>query len=306
MKVEQYTGNATTGVLDDWAEDLTYQNSNTQSIYSGLATATAAGHALFAAVSRDQRAVEPNQNSVNNSFSVVDSFKYTSLTNYPGVEIYGKTISSGDVDCTQTTTDTGDECIGFIALFKAAGASGTTITATGIASAEAFGTATITTGGVSVSPTGIATAEVFGTATVSNGAVTISPTGISSLEDFGTPVINVGAITVSPSSITSGETFGTAIITLEGGLQTISPTGIVSLESFGTPVIVTGTIIVSPSSIASLEAMGIPVITTGSVGIIPIGIASNEVFGIAVVTGGDVTVSGKTYTHLYIGCRINI
>jgi len=55
-------------------------------------------------------------------------------------------------------------------------AEATIITPTGIASAEAFGTAVITTGVVYIVPTGIAGAEAFGTAVITGGDTTTATT----------------------------------------------------------------------------------------------------------------------------------
>tara|TARA_R100001198_G_scaffold87145_1_gene62144 strand:- start:936 stop:1433 length:498 start_codon:yes stop_codon:yes gene_type:complete len=87
------------------------------------------------------------------------------------------------------------------------------ITPTGIASAEAFGTAAVTTGVVYITPTGIAGAEAFGTAVISS-TVDIAPTGIASVEAFGTAVLSqTDTQDISPTGIASDEAFGTAVIT---------------------------------------------------------------------------------------------
>jgi hypothetical protein len=85
---------------------------------------------------------------------------------------------------------------GSIPNFGTAGAQ--TISPSAIASAEAFGTAVLSTGAVTVAPSSIASAEAFGTATVSNGAATqtISPSAIASAEAFPDPVLYRRARTV--------------------------------------------------------------------------------------------------------------
>ena len=62
-------------------------------------------------------------------------------------------------------------------------------------------------------PTGIATAEAFGTPTVTFDQA-IAPSGIASAETFGTPVMFVegGAQTLQPTGIASAEAFGVASI----------------------------------------------------------------------------------------------
>jgi len=84
-----------------------------------------------------------------------------------------------------------------------------TVTVTGIASAEAFGTPDV---GAFVIPTGIASAESFGTAVVDTGIVTVTPTGIASGESIGAATVSVEVVPVVPTGIPSGEAFGTPII----------------------------------------------------------------------------------------------
>lgn len=86
-----------------------------------------------------------------------------------------------------------------------AGAAGQTVSPTGVASGEAFGTATVQPGPVTVSPTGVASSEAFGTASVSIGVPTISPAGVVSSEAFGSPTV---AGPVSAFGIASAELFG--------------------------------------------------------------------------------------------------
>jgi len=64
---------------------------------------------------------------------------------------------------------------------------------TGIASAEAFGSATVTPGPVEIFPQGTASTEAFGTALVTIGIpnFTLYPTGISSLGAFGAPTLTL-------------------------------------------------------------------------------------------------------------------
>ena len=61
---------------------------------------------------------------------------------------------------------------------------GQTLYPSGIASAEAFGTAQLN---LKLEPTAIASAEAFGNAVVSGGGQTLEPSGIASGEAFGTP-----------------------------------------------------------------------------------------------------------------------
>lgn len=106
----------------------------------------------------------------------------------------------------------------------------------GIASEEAFGSATVAPGAVTVSPSGIGTAESFGTATVSAGGTTVAPTGIASGEAFGTAVVSgAGSVILYPPSIDTGEAFGTAL--LSPGVVVVGPSGIASVEAHGTPTV---------------------------------------------------------------------
>lgn len=90
--------------------------------------------------------------------------------------------------------------------------------------------------GLTVSPTGIASAEAFGTTTVAT-TLTASPTGISSAEALGSPAISFQT-TATPTGIGSAEAFGTATASL--GVLTTAPTGIGSEEAFGSPTASTG------------------------------------------------------------------
>lgn len=150
---------------------------------------------------------------------------------------------------------------------KAATNSTQTVSPSGIASAQAFGTATVGRGAVSASPTGIASAEAFGTATVHN-VQTVSPSGIASAAAFGTATVGRGPVTVSPTGIGSAFTSGTAAIS-----RNVKPTGVASTEAFGTAAISRN---VKPTGIASGEAFGTLKVSRNVKGT---GIASAEAFG---------------------------
>lgn len=159
-----------------------------------------------------------------------------------------------------------------------------TVAPTGIASAEAFGTATVSSS-LTVSPAGIASAEAFGTAALST-SLTVAPSGASSGEAFGTPTIST-VLAVAPSGIASEEAFGSASVS---SLLDVAPTGIPSGESFGTAeVTVSGGGTIQPLGIPSEEAFGTPAIG-GLLTVAPSGIESGEAFGIAAL-GGLLTVA---------------
>lgn len=111
----------------------------------------------------------------------------------------------------------------------------------GIASAEAFGDATI--GNPPVAPTGIASAEAFGTLALT---LSIAPTGIASAEAFGALTIHQP---LAPTGITSSEAFGTLTL----GLR-LTPAGISSAEAFGTLSL---SLALAPTAIASSEGFGV-------------------------------------------------
>ncbi len=171
-----------------------------------------------------------------------------------------------------------------------------TLTPSGIASSEAFGSHLISMGLVNLSPTAIASAEAFGSHTLSS-IVALAPSGIATAEAFGTNVITVGGVTISPSGISSGEVFGSHIISQAGGTQTVLVNGIPSDEAFGSHLINAGTIIVTPTGIASQEGFGTASVLRGTVVIFPNGIPSGELFGIPALVGG--TPSGAT-TVFYV------
>ena len=165
-----------------------------------------------------------------------------------------------------------------------------TISPSGIASAEAFGTATLTPGAVTVSPGGIVSAEAFGTPTLT-ASILVSPGGIASAEAFGTPTLTPGSVTVSPGGIASAEAFGTPTVT--PGVVVVTSPGIVSGEAFGTPTLSAGAVIVGPTGIASAEALGTPTLTPGTVTVGATGIPSAEAFGTPTIVGaGTVSPTG--------------
>ena len=170
------------------------------------------------------------------------------------------------------------------------GSAAQTVTATGIASAEAFGSPTLTPGAVTVTATGIASVEAFGTATVQAGAVTATATGIASSEAFGTPTATAGTVQVSPQGIASGEAFGTPFVSLGSGpAQSLFATGIASSEAFGSPEAQPGTVSLTPPGFDG-SALGYPNFL-GQVGILAQQIFSAEAFGTPTLQPGLAPVS---------------
>lgn len=198
-----------------------------------------------------------------------------------------------------TYTPTGTNALGgadWLLVFETASAP------TGIASAQAFGTPTVTlgTGGTTTSPTAIASAEAFGTATQTN-TLSTAPTGIGSSEAFGAQTATA-TLTASPTGIASGQAFGTAVASavlaasptgILGGeafgtpaassVTTTAPTGISTAELFGTAVVVLS-LLLGPTGIASSEAFGTSA-AAATLTVSPTGIASAQGFGTAAVAG---------------------
>lgn len=167
---------------------------------------------------------------------------------------------------------------------SASGGGGLSVTATGIASGESFGSAAITTGAVTVSPSGISSAESFGSAAIST-SYTITAFGISSLEDFGSATLTSN-YAILPGGIASAEAIGAA--SLSTGGVSVTPLSVGSAESFGSATLSQGGVFILPDAIASLEAFGVHVFVPGGVFILPDGITSAEAFGVAIATSGAI------------------
>lgn len=163
-----------------------------------------------------------------------------------------------------------------------------TLSPGGIASLEAFGTASLTAGNVNVSPSGIASAETWGTAALST-EIDVLVSAIGSLEAWGTPALEAD-INVSPSGIASLEAWGTPSLAAE---VDILVSAIASLEAWGTPTLTAGGLVLQPSGIASAEAWGTPSLSPGAVSILVSGIASGEAWGTPELqVAGSIVVTG--------------
>lgn len=211
---------------------------------------------------------------------------------------------------------------------------GSIIAPTGIASAQAFGTATISLGGgggsQNVSPTGIPSAQAFGLAqlnrTVRGTGITTAEqlgnakinlrtimTGIASLEAMGAAKLNINA---KPTGIATAEVIGTAKLN-----RNAKPTGIVTAEAIGTARVTSN---VKPTGIATGETVGTAKLNrtapmTGiasaqafgssklNVNVKPTGIASAEATGSASVTTGPVSIrpTGIATTETIGAAKLN-
>ncbi len=148
------------------------------------------------------------------------------------------------------------------------------ISPSGIASGEAFGTAKVS---LTIATTGIASAEVLGDPTVTALPPQIVPAGIASEEAFGTHTVTAG-IPVIPAGISSAEVFGSPNVIWDAE---VVPSGIATAEALGTPAL---SLVLRPGSIASEEAFGAHTLTPGSVELVASGIAGGEAFGTAKVS----------------------
>lgn len=135
------------------------------------------------------------------------------------------------------------------------------IVAEGIGSQETVSTPVVQTY-TTITPSGIPSAEAFGTPGISGGAVTLQPAGIPSAEALGSPAISTGQVLISPAGIPSGEGFGSPDIT---SIAYIEPTGIPSGELFGTPSLTTGVATIIMVGIPSAESFGTAYMAQGIV-----------------------------------------
>ncbi|MBA3622930.1 MAG: hypothetical protein H0W48_00370 [Methylibium sp.] len=157
------------------------------------------------------------------------------------------------------------------------------IAATGIASAQAFGSSTLSRIAVAaIQASGIASGEQFGTASVARLSVAaITAAGSASQEAFGVATLSrSSAAAVSASGIASSESFGTAGVSTSAGVS-VSTVGIASAESFGSATVSrTSVASVSATGIASAQAFGTVAISSAAK-VTAFGIASQEAFGTA-------------------------
>ena len=191
-----------------------------------------------------------------------------------------------------------------------------TVIPTGIASAQAFGTAVVARGNVNVVPTGIASVvafgvakvnlsihatgipstTAFGTASIISGGMTVLPSGIASAQVVPSPVLTTGNVNVVPTGIVSSTVFGTVVV-LHGGALLL-PSGITTSELVSTPTVIPGNTTLLPASISSAESVGTPTVLPGTAFIAPTGISSATVFG-APAVGFSVTVGGIASQEIF-------
>lgn len=142
------------------------------------------------------------------------------------------------------------------------------IRGTGVASAEAIGTAKLNQQLITV---GVTSAEAVGTAKLNQQVVVGA--GVTSAEAFGTPTL---LLSIAVTGIASDEAFGVALLN-----QQIRALGIATAEAFGVAKL--NQQILLAAGIASAEAFGTAIVSTASAGqtLSPSGIATAEAFGLA-------------------------
>lgn len=172
-----------------------------------------------------------NQLGVPTSTDTEDGADYSGAISVISLYKAADTATSGTVVTMNFDAGgTGAAAWNWVALELLPAAAGDqTITATGIASAEAFGTAGVQ---LNIDTAGIASAGAFGTPSVQ---LNINTTGIGSAEAFGTPSVELN---ITANGIASLEAFGTPTVQVAGGTQTITTVGIASGEAFGNATVI--------------------------------------------------------------------
>jgi hypothetical protein len=170
----------------------------------------------------------------------------------------------------QTDADPAQNML-FVVVFM--DGSGTALSLSGLASAEAFGAAAIH---LSIAPSSMESAEAVGGM---QAHLHVAPAAMASQEQVGSLVAQTGVVTVVAIAMPSEEAFP--------GLTThrVQPMqAIPSAEQFGTTMLNVGVLQVLPGSIGSAEALGTLTVLRGGVVAIPGGIASAQAFGVPVLT----------------------
>ena len=181
-------------------------------------------------------------------------FNEGDTVNHQGGGGASKILSAGGAQAFSWTVSPGDPWSVLIATFNQTGGAGAqTISPSGLASAEAFGSHTVTRGTVTVTPSGLASTEAVGAHTVAPGSVSLVCTGLASAEVAGSCVVSTGAATIVPSGLTSAEAVGSHTVT--PGSVSIVCTGLVSAEAFGSCTVSSASTIVC-TGLATAGAFG--------------------------------------------------
>jgi hypothetical protein len=183
----------------------------------------------------------------------------------------------------------------------------TTVSVTGLGSAQAFGTRTIVPGRATVVVTGLASAQAFGTRTIVPGAISVTvgsvyPPGFvasitgavitgdghlvggSTAAQFGTPVASLVTIR-AVGSVPSAASFGTVTIR---AVVTRAVGSVASAQAFGTPTIKT-TVSSAAGSVPSAQAFGTVTIKTAITRTVG-SVSSAQAFGTPSVSTAAVTI----------------
>lgn len=180
---------------------------------------------------------------------------------------------------------------GSATLALEAGPGEQTITATGLASSAALGTATLTPGPVALTATGLASSAAYGTATLTPGPVTITATGLASSAAYGTATLTAGPATITATGLASTAAYGTA--TLTPGPVALTATGLASSAAYGTATLTPGAVAITATGIASAAAYGTATVTPGTAAITATGLASSAAYGTASFSSlGTIVASG--------------
>ena len=239
------------------------------------------------------------------------TFTITSLTGQvvewdwsPSGLIVDQTGQSGLVRCGvrmlasggNPNTRRGVKCDAIEWVAQIDGAPSQNLTASGVASGEAVGTAAVTAGSVTLEPAAVSSGEQLGTAAVVPASMTIGPTSISSGEAVGTPSVTSAPVTLGVFGVASGEAFGTAAVT--AGSVTLEAAAISSGEAVGTAAVAAGSVTLEAAAISSGEAVGTAAVTAGSVTLEPVGVASSELFGTPSAGTNSVTLEAAAVSSI--------
>lgn len=273
--VQEFSGLDGTAPFEDSDIDTTNSESDVTTQGCGTATpVTSNGIAITGWHANNEEGCTAANVTVPSGFTNLASTSATG-TNRPIQFMTSKayTTTAGQSP-SWSTSDGGTDGVGTVLVYKeAAGAGGTTLTPSGIASAEAFGSGAASPGSVAIAPSGLASGEAHGTTTLSLSMLAQS---IASAAAFGSATLSPGAVSVIADAIASAEAFGS--LTVSNGATTVVPGAIASGETFGTVSISVGTVAISLSGIASAEAFGSSTVLSDA--LIPTGIASGETFGV--------------------------
>lgn len=215
-------------------------------------------------------------------------------------------LGSDDFTLNYTAADASARRFMYLAIGAAEGGGDQALELTGLSSAEAFGSPTVSPGAVNVIANAVVSAEAIGSPTVAPGAATVQPNAISSAEalgeaslalfvaanaiataeTIGAPTLSPGAVTVSLDAIASAEALGSPTLALY-----VLPGGLGTAEAFGSPTLVPGAVTIAVSGLTSTEAIGAPVVVPGEVLVLPNAIDSAEAFGAATIVAGALTIT---------------